>query len=50
MFVKNALKENRGYSTIPMQLIRALGVQRGLTVHIEERRLKLYTQKCFLMV
>lgn len=28
-FVKNTLKENRGYSTIPMQLIRALGVKRG---------------------
>lgn len=28
-FVKNALKEDRGYSTIPMQLIRALGVKSG---------------------
>jgi len=28
-FVKNVLKEDRGYSTIPMQLIRTLGVKRG---------------------
>ena len=28
-FIKNTLTEDRGYSTIPMQLIRALGLKRG---------------------
>lgn len=28
-FIKNVLKEDRGHSTIPMQLIRSLGVKRG---------------------
>lgn len=28
-FIRNAFSEDRGYSTIPMQLIRTLGIQRG---------------------
>ena len=28
-FVKNVFDESRGYSTLPMQLIRSLGIQRG---------------------
>ena len=28
-FVKNVFAESRGYSTIPMQLIRSLGIKRG---------------------
>lgn len=28
-FVRNALSEDRGYSTLPMQLIRSLGIKRG---------------------
>ncbi len=28
-FMRNALSEDRGYSTIPMQLIRSLGIKRG---------------------
>lgn len=28
-FIRNALSEDRGYSTLPMQLIRSLGIKRG---------------------
>lgn len=46
-FVKNALKENRGYSTIPMQLIRALGVQRGYNCAYRRKAFEIIYSKMF---
>lgn len=46
-FVKNALKENRGYSTISMQLIRALGVEKGYTCVYRRKVFEILYSKMF---
>lgn len=46
-FIKNTLTEDRGYSTIPMQLIRSLGLQRGYNCTYRRKIFELLYSKMF---
>lgn len=47
-FIRNVLKEDRGYSTIPMQLIRALGVKRGYNYKYRRKIFEFLYSRMFL--
>lgn len=46
-FVKNILQENRGYSTIPMQLIRSIGITRGYNYTYRRKLFEFLYSKIF---
>lgn len=47
-FVKNVVGEDRGYSTIPMQLIRSLGVKRGYNYRYRRKVFEFLYSRMFL--
>ena len=47
-FIWNVLKEDRGYSTIPMQLIRALGIKRGYNYKYRRKVFEFLYSRMFL--
>lgn len=49
-FIGNVVSENRGYSTIPMQLIRSLGIKRGYNYKYRRKVFELIYSRLFLMV
>ena len=46
-FFKNAIDEKRGYSTIPMQLMRSIGIKRGYNCKIRRKLFELIYCKIF---
>lgn len=46
-FAKNVLSEKRGYSTIPMQLVRSLGIKRGYNYKYRRKIYELIYSKIF---
>lgn len=46
-FIGNVVSENRGYSTIPMQLIRSLGIKRGYNYKYRRKIFELIYSRLF---
>ena len=46
-FVKNVINESRGYSTLPMQLIRSLGIKRGYNYKYRRKVFELLYARMF---
>ena len=47
-FIKNIFDESRGYSTIPMQLVRSLGIKRGYNYKYRRKIFEILYSRMFL--